>query len=230
MDDGSSWELAIAFLPALMTAGLTTAGFWFSERRKDKDAVQQRMKAISEERNRVLYLRTWLETYGLVVEADNDNDGASSVRREVSRDLVDSRDRLSHALQPRLTNEQTPSVSYRALRRALLLPLKSPSARAFRWGYWLFLALSVLFTLAIVTSGYESSDGTPAGPATVLATGFVMFSMFFAIALIFRAMAAWLDRRYMVRKKERLGSQFHVGASNLDFPITFNSAAYRYGP
>lgn len=225
--DGSSWELAIAFLPALMTAGLTTAGFWFSERRKDKDAVQQRMKAISEERNRVLYLRAWLETYGLVVEADHD--GAASVRREVSRDLVDSRNRLSHALQPRLNNEQTP-VSYRALRRAFLLPLESPSARAFRWGYWLFLALSVLFTLAIVTSGYESSDGTPSGPATVLATGFVMFSMFFAVALIFRAMAAWLDRRYMVRKKQRPGSQLHVGVSNLDFPITFNSAGYRHGP
>lgn len=226
--NGSSWELAIAFLPALMTAGLTTAGFWFSERRKDKDAVQQRMKAISEERNRVLYLRAWLETYGLVVEADND--AASSIRREVSRDLVDSRNRLSLALQSRLTNEQAPSVSYRALRRAFLLPLGSPSARAFRWGYWLFLALSVLFTLAIVTSGYESSDGTPVGPATVLATGFVMFAMFFAIALIFRATAAGLDRRYNVRKRQQHRSQLRLGASDLDFPITFNSAAYRHGP
>lgn len=192
--DGPSWELAIAFLPPLAAAGLTSMGLWFSERLKDRDAAQRRLKAISEELTRVQYLRSWLKTYDLI--SGTVRDGVTGARDGVCRDLIDSHNRLSLALQQH-PGEDVPSAAYRAWKRALLVPLKRPMSRALRWGYWFFLVLSIVLTLAFMTSGYETTDGSPSSPLTVFASGLILFVPFFAVALIFRAGALALEHRYL---------------------------------
>lgn len=187
-----SWEIAMASLPALLTAGFTALGFWLSERRKDKDALQQRLKTISEESARVRYLRSWLKTCEMVVTSDP---SVRDARIGVGADLVASHTRLEHALQTPRIQEQV-STGSRAVKRALLFPLERPMARAVRWGYWLFLTLAVLFTSAFMTSGYTTSDGTPPTPLNVLASAFIMFAFFFAIAMVFRGWATWLEHRH----------------------------------
>lgn len=194
--DGPSWELAIAFLPPLAAAGLTSLGLWFSERLKDRDAAQQRLKAISEELTRVQYLRSWLKTYDLI--SGTLRDGVAGARDGVCRDLIDSHNRLSLALQQN-PGEDVPSAAYRAWKRALLIPIRRPSSRGLRWGYWFFLVLSIVLTLAFMTSGYETADGSPSSPLTVFASGLILFVPFFAVALIFRASALGLEHRYSPR-------------------------------
>lgn len=191
--DNALWEMAIAFLPPLVAAGITTLGLWFSERHKDRDEVQQRRKSLTEELTRVRYLRSWLKTYDMIPGTISDD--VTNAREGVCRDLVGSHSRLSHSLQRR-SGEAARSPGTRVLKRAILVPLARPGARALRWGYWFFLVLSVLFTLAFMTSGYETADGTVPSPLSVVASGFVMFILFFAPALVFRAWALWLERRH----------------------------------
>lgn len=191
-----SWEIAMASLPALLTAGFTALGFWLSERRKEKDALQQRLKTISEESARVRYLRSWLKTCEMVVTSVP---SLTDARTDVGADLVASHNRLEQALKTSRVQEQA-STGARAMKRAFLFPLERPVARVVRWGYWLFLTFAVLFTSAFMTSGYATSDGTPASPLNVLASAFVMFAFFFAIAMVFRGWATWLEHRRVQRR------------------------------
>ena len=213
--DNASWEMAIAFLPPLMAATVTSLGLWFSERRKDRDAAQQRRKSISEELTRVRYLRSWLKTYDLIPETIRDD--LDAAREGVCRELVSSHDRLSQALQ-RQPGDAPASPGNRVWKRAFLVPLSRPSARALRWVYWFFLVVSVLFTLAFMTSGYETADGTPTTPLTVFASGFILFVMFFAFALVFRASAVWIERRAERKAKNRAGNNGQA-AGTVGFPL-----------
>lgn len=193
---GPAWEIALAVLPALITAAVTGVGLLLDERRKDKGAMRDRSTAISEESARVQYLRSWLETYDLMsTSATGETEQA---RNAVGADLLASHARLANALE-RSINEERTSLGSRVWQRVLLVPLRRPFARAARWGYWLFLFLGVVFSLAFMTSGYRTSDGNVAPPLTVFASTSVMFAMFFVIALLFRGWAAWLERRYMSR-------------------------------
>jgi hypothetical protein len=191
--DNWSWELAVALLPPVLTAVLAGGGFWISERLKDRDTAQQRLKAISEESARVQYLRSWLKTYSLVPGMELERvDGA---RQNVGRDLIDSHARLAQALQQH-PNGDSPSVASRAWKRAFLVPLERPAARVVRWGYWLFVVLAIVLTLAFMTSGYETADGTQPTFLTVFASGLILFVPFFAIAMIFQAWSTRLELRY----------------------------------
>lgn len=221
--DRVSWELAIAFLPPLMAAGLTSLGLWFSERRKDRDAVQQRVKAIAEESTRVKYLRSWLKTYGMV--SGTLRDEVVTAREGVCRDLVESHARLSLALQQQPTDSSS-SAGYRAWKRAILVPLTRPSARALRWIYWLFLFLGVLLTVAFMTSGYETADGSPATPLTVFASGFILFVPFFTVALIFRAGSLKLEHRRRVGIASTSSQPFDGTNAGQD-PILLRPPNYR---
>lgn len=191
--DSPVWQLAIAFLPPLLTALLTGSGFWLAERLKDRDAAQQRLKAISEESARVQFLRSWLKTYSMV--PGTEEEGAGGARAGVGRDLVASHNRLTQALEKH-SGVDGPSVASRAWRRAFLIPQARPAARMVRWAYWLFMTLGVFLTLAFMTSGYGTTDGAQPAPLTVFASGLILFVPFFVIAMIFHAWSSRLERRF----------------------------------
>lgn len=206
---GPVWEIALAILPALITAAITGLGFLLDERRKDKGAIRQRSSVISEESARVQYLRSWLETYNLMPKSATGE--TEEARDAVGADLRASHARLSNALE-RSSSDEHPSLGRRVLQRALLVPLRRPFARATRWGYWLFLFMGVVFSLAFMTSGYQTSNGIPASPLTVFASTSVMFAMFFGVAMLFRGWSAWLERRYISRfnGKWPLGTEIQI--------------------
>lgn len=197
--NGPTWEIALAVLPALITAAVSGLGFILDERRKDKGAILERSSAISEESARVQYLRSWLDAFALLPESARETENA---RDAVAADLLASHTRLANALD-RSSAEEPNTLGSRVWQRALLIPLTRPFARAARWGYWLFLFLGVISSLAFMTSGYETTDGSPAPPLTVFASTSVMFSMFLVVALLFRGWAGWLERRYVLRQAGR---------------------------
>lgn len=198
--DGLSWEIFLATLPTVITG----AGFWFSERYRDRDLAQKRQKVISEESARVDYLRSWLKTVDLAPGSERPD--VICAREGISDELIRSHRRLTEVLageQLRAGSAEAPSAALRAWHRALLAPLDSPGARVVRWSYWLFLVLGLVLPVAYMTSGVEAADGSPLSPAAVLIGGLIIFLPFFAISLLFRGWAVWLEHRRHIRRATR---------------------------
>lgn len=182
--------MALAALPPLMTALAAALGLWIAERRKDRDEVQRRLKAIGEETARLGYLRSWLKTQQLAGAGTGLDFDA--VREGVRQELLQSRTRLERALEVRMDPE-LPSPLLRAWRNAALMPLYRPAARAIRWCYWFCLFLGALMMMLAFSADYSEIDGYSIG--MVIFVALLFFLPFGAAALGLRAWAQALERR-----------------------------------
>lgn len=181
--------MALAVLPPLITATAAALGMWIAERRKDRDEVQRRLKAIGEESARLGYLRAWLQTQQLAVGGTGIN--IDAVREEVCQDLMTSRVRLGNALQDR-ADPESPSPLLRVWRNAAMIPLYRPAARAIRWCYWFCVLIGALWMMLIFSMDYSDIGGY--GFGTVAFVALLLFLPFGAVALGLRAWARALEK------------------------------------
>lgn len=181
-------EFVIASLPPLITAAIAALGLWLSERRKDRDDAQRRLKAIGQETAHLSYLRSWLKTQQLAAGAHSAD--VERARQEVSAELVSSRERLSRAFMD-APEPDAPSALLRAWRKAALVPLVRPAARAVAWFYRFFVVLAVLMIPMGITTDY--SEEISFGFALFI--GIFVALPFLAVALGFRGWAMLLERR-----------------------------------
>lgn len=209
------WELVIAVCPALATAGLTSAGFWLSERRKDKNAAQQRLTVLSEENERLRYLNTWLKAYRLA-----DGHALQSLaqsQQSVCQELTDSHTRLSRLLATAPASDKLSAAS-RAWRRAALIPLRGPAARVVRVAYWVVLLIGMLFCAVGLTTNYETVDGSDPGFGVTLMVVFIVFLPFLGVAYLLRKWARRLEIRYRRARSGRQAAEStraHLESSNI---------------
>lgn len=156
MDPSLQKLIEVAASP-LITAALAALGLWLSERRKDRNSTHVKRQAVADESSWVAYLKLWLETETLI-GGDADPDSVK-LRAEVRRQLAESRARAS-VIGTTVPQEDEPSALVRAWRRAALIPLTRPAARAVRWAYWIILVVGLLYSTAVM-SGIADSEFDP---------------------------------------------------------------------
>jgi hypothetical protein len=180
-----------AVIAPVVTAGLAAAGLWIGERRKERDLVQCRLRALSEETAHLTYLKAWLEAQHLAGGTAALADAQDDVRRELGR----ARHRLGAVLEEHQPHAKasTSELLGRAWRLAALMPLHRPLARAVRWVYW-FFALTALSTLSsVLTVVDELGTSSPLlEAASIIVTLAVMWV---PVLLGLRAAALALERR-----------------------------------
>lgn len=183
-------------VPPLITAGLAAAGFWLSERRKDRNFTHLKRQAVSDENNWVAYLKLWLEADTLLGNS-TDPDVMRS-RDEVRRQLAESRTRASE-IDITATREDEPSALLRAWKRAVLIPLSRPAARAVRWVYWIVLAFGLLYS-AWVMRIFASPEF---GPVTAVIGTVIALVPLLAVAVPLAFWARRLEAKHAQRPPVR---------------------------
>lgn len=211
MDPKTRADFALAVLPPLITAVVAALGLFFAERRKDRDQIQRRLKAIGEETLHLSYLRSWLETQQLA--SGTDESSIATARQEVCAELASSRVRLCSRLQD-LPEPDGPPALMRAWRKAALIPLDRPLARVVGWAYRLCLMLGVLCIAMIVFQDYREVEGLTFGVA--LSVGILFFLPFLIAALGLRTLALALDRRGASNRRR---NPMHEGPQNWQMPL-----------
>lgn len=180
-------EIVKAILPPVIAAGLAALGLWYSERRKDRTASYHKKAALADERDRVAYLKLWLEADNLA--GDPGSADAVRERAEVRRQLAESRARLND-IELSKPREDGPSAILRAWRRAALIPLKRPAARGVRWVYWIVVVIDLMVLTGMIASGL----GTEGGPVIAVVAAVLVSLPLLGIALPLAYWAKTLER------------------------------------
>lgn len=182
-----------AVIAPVVTAGLAAAGLWIRERRKERDLVQRRLRALSEETAHLTYLKAWLEAQHLAGGTAALAEAQDDVRRELGR----ARHRLGAMLEEHQPNAKasTSELLGRAWRLVALVPLHRPLARAVRWVYW-FFATSATLALLSLSSVLTVVDELGTSPLQEAASIMLTFAVVYVpILLALRAAALALERR-----------------------------------
>lgn len=182
-------EIVKAVLTPVIAAGLAALGLWQSERRKDRNASHHRKAALADEKDRVAYLKLWLEADNLL--GDSGSAGAVQARAEVRRQLAESRTRLND-IELSKPREDGPSALLRAWRRAALIPLKRPAARAVRWVYWFVIIIGLMYLTAMIAL----SSGMEEGPVIVVVASVLVSLPLLAMTLPLAHWAKSLERNF----------------------------------
>lgn len=180
-----------AVIAPVVTAGLAAAGLWIGERRKERDLVQCRLRALSEETAHLTYLKAWLEAQHLAGGTAALAEAQDDVRRELGR----ARHRLGAVLEEHQPHAKasTSELLGRAWHLAALLPLHRPLARAVRWLYWLFATLALLSLSSVLTVVDDVGTSSPLQEAAWIMLTFAVG--YVPILLALRAAALALERR-----------------------------------